>query len=127
MTVRSVHVQTDPVRQDLGKFSYQSSVIFFIARKGFRKHYTVFIFNKVNNQLPHFRHDSMAKMYMNRFAIEEDGQFEIHVKHCSYGRSYNRRYGIIDENELYNAAKEVMLKAQQGSGFSIQLNNKIYN
>ena len=46
---------------------------------------------------------------MNRFAIEEDDQFEIHVK------DYKDKYAFyIDEEDTYNAAKEVMLKAQQG-------------
>ena len=49
---------------------------------------------------------SMARKYMNRFAIEEDDQFEIHVK------DYKNEYLI--GKEMYNAAKEVMLKAQQG-------------
>ena len=46
---------------------------------------------------------------MNRFAIEEDDQFEIHVKQCSY------HYHIGDEC-MYNAAEEVMLRAQQEKG-----------
>ena len=45
---------------------------------------------------------------MNRFAIEEDDQFEIHVKRCTY------QYLETDEEVMYNAAIEVMLKAQQG-------------
>ena len=50
----------------------------------------------------------MARKYMNRFAIEEDDQFEIHVKdHTEY-------YEDIDQEEIYNAAKEVILKAKQG-------------
>ena len=49
----------------------------------------------------------MARKYMNRFAIEEDDQFEIHVK------DYNNKYDMF-EKDIYNAAKEVMLKAQQG-------------
>ena len=44
---------------------------------------------------------------MNRFAIEEDDQFEIHVK------DYKDKDWITEEDG-YNAAKEVMLKAQQG-------------
>ena len=44
---------------------------------------------------------------MNRFAIEEDDQFEIHVK------DYTDK-DLIDEKDIYNAAEEVMLKAQQG-------------
>ena len=51
----------------------------------------------------------MARKYMNRFAIEEDDQFEIHVK--DYKDKY---YNDVNENDYYNAAKEVMLKAQQG-------------
>ena len=51
--------------------------------------------------------NSMAKKYMNRFAIEEDDQFGIHVK------DYNIEY-FITEKKIYNAAKEVILKAQQG-------------
>ena len=43
----------------------------------------------------------MARKYMNRFAIEEDDQFEIHVK------------DYTDEHWI-DAAEEVMLKAQQG-------------
>ena len=50
---------------------------------------------------------SMARKYMNIFAIEEDGQFEIHVK------DYTNKWWI-GEKAVYNAAKEVMLKAQQG-------------
>ena len=46
----------------------------------------------------------MARKYMNRFAIEEDDQFEIHVKDCKH----------LKEKDIYNAAEEVMLKAQQG-------------
>jgi len=49
----------------------------------------------------------MARKYMNRFAIEEDDQFEIHVK------EYHNKIQIGAE-ETYNAAEEVMLKAQQG-------------
>ena len=45
---------------------------------------------------------------MNRFAIEEDDQFEIHVK------DYTDK---INKLEMYNVAKEVMLKAQQGSDY----------
>jgi len=56
---------------------------------------------------------------MNRFAIEEDDQFEIHVK------DYTKLYEDIGqedtyqyyEQDFYNAAKEVILKAQQGSGY----------
>ena len=44
---------------------------------------------------------------MNRFAIEEDDQFEIHVK------DYTNKWWI-GEKAVYNAAKELMLKAQQG-------------
>ena len=56
---------------------------------------------------------------MNIFAIEEDHQFEIHVKRCSY-----RHLSIAEDikEDMYNAALEVMLKAQQGSGFP--MNNK---
>ena len=52
----------------------------------------------------------MVKKYLNRFAIEEDDQFEIHVK------DYTDKERIGEE-KMYNVAKEVMLKAQQGSGF----------
>ena len=54
----------------------------------------------------------MARKYMNRFSIEEDDQFEIHVKHYKAADK-----GWIYEEDIYNAAKEVMLKAQQGSGY----------
>ena len=51
----------------------------------------------------------MARKYMNRFAIEEDDQFEIHVK------DYTKKYWL-EKEDVYNAAKEVMLKARQGWG-----------
>ena len=58
---------------------------------------------------PHRQDESMAKKYMNRFAIEEDDQFEIHVK------DYKDKYHYdIGKEEMYNAAEEVMLKAKQG-------------
>ena len=49
----------------------------------------------------------MARKYMNRFAIEEDDQFEIHVKDYTDKKR-------IEKEDMYNAAEEVMLKAQQG-------------
>ena len=51
----------------------------------------------------------MATKYLNRFSIEEDDQFEIHVKHYPDKNVFNMR-----ETDYYNAAKEVILKAQQG-------------
>ena len=51
----------------------------------------------------------MAKKYLNRFAIEEDDQFEIHVKDYP-----DKHYLNMSETDYYNAAKEVILKAQQG-------------
>ena len=51
----------------------------------------------------------MTRIYLNRFAIEEDDQFEIHVK------DYTDKL-FMREEEIYNAATEVMLKAQEGSG-----------
>ena len=58
----------------------------------------------------HIQDKSMTRIYLNRFAIEEDDQFEIHVK------DYKDKYSLKKE-DIYNAAKEVMLKAQQGSGY----------
>ena len=49
----------------------------------------------------------MAKRYLNRFSIDEDDQFEIHVK------DYKYMYTIRKE-DIYRAAVEVMLNAQQG-------------
>ena len=49
----------------------------------------------------------MAIKYMNRFAIEEDDQFEIHIKDCK---------DSIRGKEMYNAAEEVFVKAQEGLG-----------
>ena len=49
---------------------------------------------------------------MNRFSIEEDDQFEIHVK--DYKDKY---YYDVRQQDYYNTAEEVMLKAQQGSGY----------
>ena len=45
---------------------------------------------------------------MNRFAIDEEDQFEIHVKDFQDEVSL-----IIKEEDVYNAAEEVMLEAQQ--------------
>ena len=51
----------------------------------------------------------MAIKYLNRFSIEEDDQFEIHVKDYPNKTRIN-----MSETDFYNAAKEVILKAQQG-------------
>ena len=53
----------------------------------------------------------MAKKYMNRFAIEEDDQFEIHVQ------DYKDKFYIGNE-DIHSAAEEVMLEAQQGTGYN---------
>ena len=45
---------------------------------------------------------------MNRFAIEEDDQFEIHVKDYP-----NKNFHQITKTDYYNTAEEVMLKARQ--------------
>ena len=50
----------------------------------------------------------MANKYLNRFSIEEDDQFEIHVK------DYPDKWYNMSKRDFYNAAKEVILKAQQG-------------
>ena len=55
----------------------------------------------------------MAKLYMNRFAIEEDDQFEIHVKDYSDKDSID----LISMEDMYNAVEEVILKVRQGSGY----------
>ena len=51
----------------------------------------------------------MAIKYLNRFSIEEDDQFEIHVKDYP-----DTDFDNMTETDYYNAAKEVILKAQQG-------------
>ena len=57
----------------------------------------------------HDKSIEMAIKYLNRFSIEEDDQFEIHVK------DYPNKHGDnMSETVYYNAAKEVILKAQQG-------------
>ena len=53
----------------------------------------------------------MANKYLNRFSIEEDDQFEIHVK------DYPDKWYNMSKRDFYNAAKEVILKAQQGQGY----------
>ena len=50
----------------------------------------------------------IAIKYLNRFSIEEDDQFEIHVK------DYTNKWRLMEE-DMYNAAKEVMLKPRHGS------------
>ena len=58
----------------------------------------------------------MAMKYMNRFAIEEEDQFEIHFKNeGSIPINYNS-YEVTDF--FYNAVKEAILKAQQGLGYN---------
>ena len=51
----------------------------------------------------------MAIKYLNRFSIEEDDQFEIHIKDYP-----DKKYIHMSETDFYNAAKKVTLKAQQG-------------
>ena len=58
----------------------------------------------------------MGKMYMNRFAIQEDDQFEIHIKEVNIDSR-------IYEEQMKNAAEEVMLKAQEGSDVSFIQSN----
>ena len=58
------------------------------------------------------KNNSLARIYMNRFAIEEDDHFEIHVK------DYTNKDWIREE-EAYNATEEVIVKAQQGSGYNL--------
>ena len=64
----------------------------------------------------------MTRKYINRFAIGEDDQFEIHVKDYKDEVIMNKEQfrGIV-----YNAAEEVMLKAQQG-WCDYRLSNKNY-
>ena len=54
----------------------------------------------------------MAMKYLNRFSIEENDQFEIHVKYNPDKYRFDMR-----ETDYYHAAKEVILKAQQGKGY----------
>ena len=54
----------------------------------------------------------MAMKYLNRFSIEEDDQFEIHVKDYP-----NKSRYFLSETDFYDVAKEVILKAQQGQGY----------
>ena len=79
----------------------------FVITFKFSKLYEVCIFKKVFD--PEEQDESTTKIYMNKFAIDEEGQFEIHVKHC------NDKY-LIGEEDSYNAAEEVMFRLQQGSG-----------
>ena len=61
----------------------------------------------------------MAKIYINRFAIEEDDQNEIHIK------DYTDNDRIFAETEICKSAEEVMLRAQRGMGSkTIQLFQK---
>ena len=64
----------------------------------------------------------MAMKYMNKFAIGEEDQFEIHFK-IHEGSSpignLNLPYGGYEvTNFYYNAVKEAILKAQQGLGYN---------
>jgi len=78
----------------------------------FRKLYKVLIINE--NKFPGNQNESTAKIYMNRFSIEED-QFEIHVK------DFTDKY-FIDGKDIYNVAEEVFLNeevVQQGLVFCL--------
>ena len=55
----------------------------------------------------------MAIKYLNRFSIEEDDQFEIHVKDYP-----DKDFFKMSETDYYNAAKEVILKAHKGQGYN---------
>ena len=59
---------------------------------------------------------------MNRFAIEEDDQFEIHVKeYTRFKRIFYCKERIWGKDNIltymHHAAEEVMRKAQQGLGY----------
>ena len=54
----------------------------------------------------------MAMKYQNRFSIEEDDQFEIHVKDYPDKDCY-----YMSETDYYKIAKEVILKAHQEQGY----------
>ena len=58
---------------------------------------------------PNEKSKEMAIKYLNRFSIEEDDQFEIHVNDYP-----DKGFWNMSETDFYNAAKEVMLKTQQG-------------
>ena len=98
-------------RQDIGKVSYWDSA-FFCIHLQVSITYKVFI---LTGDYKWEQNESMAMKYMNRFAIREDDQFEIHVKDYK-DQSYTLCTGII-KKDFYKAAKEVMLQAQQGSGY----------
>ena len=55
-----------------------------------------------------------AKIYKHRFSIEEDDQFEIHVK------DYRDKF-FIGEEDMYKVAEEVILKVNQGSSGFVYL------
>lgn len=79
----------------------------------------MFILNDNYSQLG--QHESMATTYMNRFAMNEDDWFEIHVKHCTHPVM------AIDENEIHSVVEEVMFQAHQGSGFFRDKNLDLFN
>ena len=81
----------------------------YVYRKVSRT-YKVFILTKDDR---YFQEYSMTIKYMNRFAIEEDDQFEIHVKEYKEYKKTNKKYKKT-EDAIFNAAEEVILKAQQG-------------
>ena len=54
----------------------------------------------------------MAKLYLNRFSIEEDDQFEIHVKDFT-------DKDVVDGGDIYKVTEELISNerlVQQGSG-----------
>ena len=92
-------------RQDIGKVSLWDSV--FCVNLQISITYQVFILPGKYNADDTSK--EMAIKYLNRFSIEEDDQFEIHVKDYPDKHFFN-----MSEADYYNAAKEVILKAQQG-------------
>ena len=51
----------------------------------------------------------MAKKYMNRFAIEEEDQFEIHVK--DYNNEYNIRVNSRVNSEKWAYSRNILDKS----------------
>ena len=66
----------------------------------------VCIFRK--KRRPFDQYESIATRYINRFAIEEDDQFEIHVFHY-------KNEMRMDEEEIIESMEEFINKAKKGS------------
>ena len=67
--------------------------------------------------MPFNQYESIATRYINRFAIDGDDQFEIHVFH-------DEDTYFTERNQICEAIEEFIIKAKQGS-YDIDLRDEL--